>query len=80
MRLLELSVEGEPRQNVRKSRSTDALDYIIIVCIRLTFPLRTHMQYTKSMWKVANSVYLTQLPVWYQFTLDPQWKGLGESG
>lgn len=80
MRLLDLSMEREPKWSVRESWSTDALDYMITVCIRLPFPSHAHMQYTKSMWKAANSVYLSQLPVWHRFTLDPQRKGLRESG
>lgn len=48
MRLLELSVEAEPRRSVRVSWTTDALACVIIVCIRITFPLQyTHMQYAK---------------------------------
>lgn len=48
MRLLELGVQGEPTRGVRKSWSTDALAYIVIVCVRITFPLHTHMQHKKA--------------------------------
>lgn len=48
--------------------------------LTLSLWLHTHKQCRQSTWKVANSVYLTRLPIQYQFILDPQWKDLRESG